>query len=120
MAIPHSLDAVIEAVQAIIDNRPIPEDWKAHPAPEVQDFSGVLFGILNKAEEVKMDVSEFEALPRDDKQKILAERLAALSTKQQSLDPIQKAIASLGDEIKLVSERVAMIEAAILSAKGPA
>lgn len=31
--IPHSLDAVIQAVEALIDGRPMPEDWSKGPEP---------------------------------------------------------------------------------------
>lgn len=119
MAIPHSLDAVIDAVQALIDGRPIPEDWKAEPkAPTAPDFSHTLFNILNQAEEAKMDRSEFESLPAAEKERILAEKLAGLSTKQTDVNPVMQAVSELRIEVAAVAARVGMIEAAILSAKG--
>ena len=115
MAIAHSLDAVIAAVQAIIDGREIPDEWKSDPN---SDLAISLFDILQQAKEQHMDRTEFEALGKEEKTRVLAEQLAKLSTKQADTTPLEQAVANLTARVEEALERVAMIEVAILSAKG--
>lgn len=114
MAIPHSLEAVILAVQTIIDGREIPTEWKT--APTQGDFSISLFDILQQAKEAQMDRAEFEALDKDEKTRVLAEHLAKLSTKQANTAPLEETLARLTDVVTLLNERVGMIETAIFQA----
>ena len=127
--IPHSLEAVIQAVEALAAGEPLPADWGRSEAPQSRgDVVGIaatlLAEIIKTAGDGSMNIADFESLDEAARVEALAKGLAALKTKipdgpnlspiEQQIAVLQASIDTITTELVKVSSRVGAIEAAIL------